>query len=88
MAQRLSRALEIAAEKIGDAEETPEAERIAKAASAIAKALSEINSLAAYAEAQAPDWDVETIRAELERRIAGYVAAGRPPGFFGAADAE
>lgn len=55
--------------------EIQEAERAAKAVSALVKAARDAAEVAAMAQTDSPEEDVEELRAELRRRIALYVEA-------------
>lgn len=54
-----------------------EAERRARAVTALAKAARETAEFAEYARARAPEEDEESLRAELRRRVARFVEAER-----------
>jgi hypothetical protein len=62
--------------------ESVEAERQAKAVSALVKAARETAEFEDFIKAQPTEYDVEAIRADLRRRLAQFVAAdlaGAPP---------
>ena len=68
---------------LGDAEralaagETVEAERQAKAVSAVVRAARDVAELEAFARAEAPEENDEDVRAEIRRRIARFIDADR-----------
>jgi hypothetical protein len=63
------------AEETMAAGDTLEAERRAKAVSALVKAARDVADLEAFARSQPPEEDEEAIRAEIRSRIARFIEA-------------